>query len=62
MLRVKIKLKGKDELVLGVVHRGPSADGHQSQSEALCALFEMVYGSHPSHLIMVGDLNLKEID
>ena len=58
---VKIKLKGNDELVLGMVYRSPNADGHQS-TEALCALLGMVHGSHPSHPKIVGDFNFKEID
>ena len=55
---VKIKLKGKDELVLGMVYRSPNADGHQS-TEALCALLGMVHGSHPSHPKIVADFNFQ---
>ena len=60
-LWIKIKLEGNDELLLGVIYRSPSADGHQS-TEALCDLFEMVYACRPSHLVIVGDFNFKEID
>ena len=60
-LGIKIGLKNNDELVLGVVYRSPSVDGHKS-TEELCALLEMVHRSRPSHLVIVGDFNFKEID
>ena len=60
-LWINIKLKNKDKLLLGVVYRSPSGEG-QLSTEALCALLETVHASRPSHLVIVGDFNYKEID
>ena len=58
---IKIQLKGNDHLVLGVVYRSPSSDGHQS-TDHLCKLMKDVHATKPTHLVIIGDFNFKEID
>ena len=49
-------------LFLGLgIYRSPSSDGRQS-TEELCKLLESVHASKPTHLVIVGDFNYKEID
>ena len=55
-----ITLRGGDKLLIGCMYRSP-----KSTSENTLNMFEAVrdiVSSIPSHLLIVGDFNIKEID
>ena len=60
-LWVSIKLKGVDILYAGCIYRSPSGDSQKSVYD-LCHLLQAVCTSDPSHLLIVGDFNLPQID
>ena len=56
----KIMLRGGDKLLIGCIYKSPN-----STSENTLNMFEAVrdiVSSNPSHLLIVGDFNIKEID
>ena len=58
---IGIKLQGNDILYAGCIYRSPSSDPHKSINE-LCELLRTVSSTKPSHLLLVGDFNLPQID
>ena len=60
-LWIKMKLEGSDALYAGCLYRSPSGDPHQSTNE-LTHLLQTVSALNPSHLLIVGDFNLPQID
>ena len=55
-----IKLTGSDNLMIGCVYRSPSSNSDNNQK--LLEMFLNVKDLNPSHLLIMGDFNLKEID
>ena len=55
-----IKLTGSDNLMKGCVYRSPSSNSDNNQK--LLEMFLNVKDLNPSHLLIMGDFNLKEID
>ena len=60
-LWIRLKLEGSDTLYAGCIYRSPSGDPYQSISN-LIHLLQTVCSSNPSHLLIVGDFNLPQID
>ena len=60
-LWLNISLKGNDMLYAGCIYRSPSGDSHQSVND-LSHLLQTVSTLNPSHLLIVGDSNLPQID
>ena len=60
-LWMEIKLMNQDHLLLGCIYHSPSADRASSTTD-LCNLLKSVIMSKPSHLLIVGDFNYKEIN
>lgn len=60
-LWIKLKLEGEDVLYAGCIYRSPSGDQHKSVSD-LSHLLEQVCDLNPTHLLIVGDFNLPQID
>lgn len=60
-LRLEMKLRGNDKLLVGCVYRKPLRDAHLSVDE-LVHLHKEVHLSNPSHLLVTGDYDLPQID
>ena len=60
-LWIRLNLEGSDTLYAGCIYRSPSGDPYQSVSD-LIHLLERVCALNPSHLLIVGDFNLPQID
>ena len=60
-LWLKLRLDGGDTLYLGCIYRSPSGDPYMSVRD-LSHLLESVCALNPSHLLIVGDFNLPQID
>ena len=60
-LWIKLKLANSDVLLIGCIYRSPSGNNLQSL-EDLHALLTHVCSSNPSHLLIVGDFNVPDID
>ena len=60
-LWVKLQLVNSDVLLIGCIYRSPSGNNLKSL-EDLHALLTCVCSSNPSHLLIVGDFNVPDID
>jgi endonuclease/exonuclease/phosphatase family metal-dependent hydrolase len=57
----EISLRGGDKLVIGCVYRSPDRSSEEN-NRALLNLLSRANSNKPSHLIIVGDFNLRTID
>ena len=57
----KLRLRGHDYLVIGCIYRSPSGNQLDSTSR-LCELMKSISDTNPSHLVLVGDFNYRDID
>ena len=60
-LWMSIKLVNSDRLLIGCIYRSPSGDGRASVTNLQNLLYE-VCSAKPSHLLVVGDFNVPQID
>ena len=60
-LWLMLRLDGGDTLYAGCIYRSPSGDPYMSVRD-LSHLLESVCAVNPSHLLIVGDFNLPQID
>ena len=60
-LWIQVKMKGNDVLMVGCIYRSPSGDPYLSV-EHLTDLLRLVCLQNPSHLCIVGDFNMPQID
>ena len=56
----RIKLNKADNLILGCIYRSPNSQ--EDNNENLFKLIKKVCNMKPSHLLIVGDFNIKEIN
>jgi hypothetical protein len=59
---VKVKLNNQDNLLVGLAYRSPSGSGESENNINLLKLINEATGSEFSHLLMMGDFNLPNID
>ena len=57
----KIKLKNKEELLMGCIYRSPSSINNEN-TILLSNLLHEVCNTNPARLLMIGDFNYPEID
>ena len=60
-LWVSVKLINSDKLIVGCIYRSPTGDNHASVTE-LGNLLREVSCNNPSHLLVVGDFNVPQVD
>ena len=56
----KINLSGGDNIIIGCVYRSPNSTHENNRS--LFEALQVISGNNPSHLLILGDFNIKEID
>ena len=59
---VKVKLNNQDNLLVGLIYRSPSGSGESENNANLLKLINEATGRKFSHLLMMGDFNLPNID
>lgn len=59
-LFVKVKLNGKDELLIGIIYRSES--GTEQNNSKLCEIITESVGLGFSHYLVMGDFNYPNID
>lgn len=57
---VSFKLKNNDKLVIGCIYRSPNSS--YENNKELFDLMKSVKDTQPSHLLIMGDFNFKEVD
>ena len=61
-IAIEVALAGTDKLLLVLAYRNRQDISDGDSCDALCALFNEIATRNASHLIIVGDFNIKDID